>query len=99
MRLLEWTRSRYGLGQLEMRAFERRAVIAPHLMRDLERLLEHLKPNLQGREWNAQAVVLAVEPRRADTKRRSPAGQDIEGGHCLDQYAWVPVGHAGNHRP
>ena len=52
-----------------MLAVERPVVIrVPHLVGDLQRLLQALEALLQRREWDAQPLVLAVEPGGADAQ-------------------------------
>ena len=84
--------------ELVVLAVVRPVVVGPHLPHDLQRLLDPLEPLLQRRERDAEAAVLLLVPGGPEPEHRSPAGEDVEGGHDLGQQAGVPVGDAGHHQ-
>src|SRR5690606_13033858 len=47
-------------------------IAGPHLLCDLERLLQPLEPLRDRREGQAERLRLTLEPRRADTEVRAP---------------------------
>ena len=69
-----------------MLAFERAVVVVvPHLVGDLERVLEPLEALLQGRKRHAEAHVLALEPGGADAEPGAAAGEHIQRRHFFDR--------------
>ena len=91
-----------GCGELSVSAsavvlpVERPVVVAPHLVHDLQRLLEPLEPLRQRRERHAERQVLALVPGGADAEHGPAAGQHVERGDDLGEQARVPVGDAGD---
>ena len=84
----------YGLGQLIVLAGVGPVVVAPHLLADLQCLLEHLEPFTQGRVWDAEGDVLAVVPGGADPEHRSATRQHVESGDGLRQHTGIAIGDA-----
>lgn len=73
-------------------------VVAPHLQRDLQRLLQSFEPFGQRRERHAQAAVLPVVPRGADAEHRAAFAQDIQARDDLREQPRIPVRHTGHER-
>src|SRR5438067_4927490 len=101
-----WVRAREGLRRVEralelvVLATERLFAAAfafPHLLADLECLLEPLEPLLDWRERDAEAAALRLVPGRADAQPGAPAGEDVESGDRLGEDARLVVDHAGHH--
>src|SRR5207248_9690060 len=69
----------------------------PHLLADLECLLEPLEPLLDWRERDADATAFCFIPCGADAQPGAPAGEDIESGDCLGENARLVVDHARPH--
>src|SRR5438094_9116722 len=69
----------------------------PHLLADLECLLEPLEPLLDWRERNAEAAALRLVPGGADAQPGATAGEDIESGDRLGENARLMVDDARHH--
>src|SRR5438034_11521940 len=83
-----------------MLALERPVVVvAPHLIRDLERFFESFEALLQGRERDTEPEMLAFEPGGADAQPGASAGEHVERGDLLEQDSRVAVRDARDHRP
>ena len=79
-----------------MPGLEGALVTGPHLLRDLQGLLEPLEPLAGRRERHAKAAVLPLVPGRADAQPGAPARQHVERRHRLDEDPRMAVGHAGD---
>src|SRR6201999_1146167 len=84
----------YGFGQLVVLAGVGPVVVAPHLLADLQCLLEHFEPFAHGRVWDAEGDVLALVPGGADPEHRSATRQHVEGGDVLRQHTGIAIGDA-----
>src|SRR6266571_4790090 len=98
-----WVRPREGLRRVErplelvVLAPERlfaAAFAIPHLLADLECLLEPLEPLLDGREGDAEAAAFCFIPCGADAEPGATAGEDIEGRDRLRKDARLVVDDA-----
>src|SRR5437762_3419346 len=101
-----WVRAREGLRRVEraleliVLATERLFAAAfafPHLLADLECLLEPLEPLLDGRERYAEAAALGFVPCGADAQPGAAAGEDVESGDRLGENARLMVDDARHH--
>src|SRR5438034_767041 len=101
-----WVRAREGLRRVEraleliVLATERLFAAAfafPHLLADLECLLEPLEPLLDGRERDAEAAALGFVPCGADAQPGAAAGEDVESGDRLGENARLMVDDARHH--
>ena len=92
-------RSVDGVVDAVVATFERRSFVAEHGPADPERLLETVHPLGDGREVDAEAVVLLLVPGGPDAEHGPPPRQDVEGGDLLGQDGGVPVGHPGDQGP
>src|SRR4029453_13025086 len=77
---------------------ERRAFAAQHAADDLERLVEPRQALADRREIEAIALVLGLEPARADPEDRAAARHDVERRDDLREVGGIPVGVAGDER-
>ena len=75
------------------------ALALPHLVGDLERLLEHLEPLAERREREPEAPRLVLVPGRADPEPGAAAGQDVERRRRLHPQPGQPVVDAADHQP
>ena len=57
---------------------------APHLVRHLQRLLEHLEALAERREGEAEGARLFLVPGGPDPEPGAPLGQHVQRGGCLD---------------
>jgi hypothetical protein len=73
-------------------------IAVPHLFGDLECFLQPLEALLERRERDSEPLVLAVVPGRTYAEPGAPAGEDVQCGHLLDEYAGMPVGDTGDQR-
>src|ERR1700682_6035213 len=69
----------------------------PHLLANLERFLEALKPLLHRGEGDAEPAALRLVPGGAEPEPGSPAREDIEGGDGLRQDARLVVNDPRHH--
>src|SRR5438874_6940159 len=101
-----WVRAREGLRRVEraleliVLATERlfaAAFALPHLLADLECLLEPLEPLLDWRERDAEAAALGFVPGGADAEPGAAAGEDVERSNRLGEDARLVVDHARHH--
>jgi len=91
-----------------MPALIRALVAAPHLVRDLQYLLQAFEALSQRGKGDAEALGLegGARPGRGDVPRRAradaedhpAAGQHVKRRHRFDQHAWVAVGHGCHER-
>ena len=72
---------------LVVAALERRPVLGEHRLRDRQRLVEAVHPLADRREVEPEAVVLGLEPRRAEAEDRAAAGDHVERGDRLREQA------------
>ena len=86
------------LGQAVVLALVRAGVAGPHLVGDLQRLLQPLEPLGQRAGTARPAQVLALVPGRADAEPGATAGEHVEGGDGLDEDAGMAIGDAGDER-
>ena len=73
------------------------ALALPHRVGDLERLLEHLETDAEGREREAEAARLVLVPGGTDAEPGPAARQDVERGGGLHPQA--PGFGSGRRRP
>src|SRR5215210_3751362 len=73
-------------------------LVRPHLVSDLERLLETLESLLRGWKRHAEAQRLALVPARADAEVGASAREHVERGGGLDEEARIAVDDAGHQR-
>ena len=73
-------------------------VVAPHLMADLQRLLEALEALGHRGERHAVGEVLPLVPRGPDAELGPALGHDVERGDDVGQEPRVPVGDARHHQ-
>src|SRR5438046_2651 len=78
MRLLERLRPQNRIFQLIMFAIEGAALVRPQHQDALERLIEHLQPLGDWREWNARHLELSLRPSGAETREQSAIAHVIE---------------------
>src|SRR5207302_7408772 len=101
-----WVRAREGLRRVE-RALElivlaperlfAAAFAFPHLLADLECLLEPLESLLDWRERYAEAAAFCFVPGGANAEPGATPGEDVESGNRLGEDARLVVDHAGHH--
>src|SRR6266480_7021290 len=101
-----WVRAAEGLRRVEG-ALERivlaperlfaAAFAFPHLLADLQCLLEPLEPLLDWWERDAEAAALCLVPGGADAQPGAPAGEDVESGDRLGENARLMVDDARHH--
>src|SRR5271157_376425 len=86
------------LGELVVLAVVGSALAGPHLLDDLECLLQSLET--LGHLWkgDAQPERLTLVPGRADTQVGAAVGEHIQGRYSFSQYSRVAVDHTGDHR-
>lgn len=65
-------------------------LVAPHLVHDLEGLLQSFEAFREWREGHAEAAVLPLVPGRPDAEGRTPPGEHIERRHDLGEQPGVP---------
>ena len=65
----------------------------------MQRFLEDLEPFPHRWERNAQSVVFALIPGRADAELAATAGEHVKGGDRLGEQSWIAVGHPGHEQP
>ena len=87
------------LGELVVPPLVRPVVVAPHLLADLQRLLQPLEPLADRHHRHAQAALLPLVPGRADAQPGPAAGQHVQRGDDLRQQPGMPVHHAGDEHP
>src|SRR5215208_5461316 len=77
-----------------MTALERPAVrFRPQAVEDLELLLEHVGPLVDGWKREPVALVLALVPARADPDLDPAAAHLVDGRDDLGEVAWMPECH------
>ena len=74
-----------------MRAVERSVVVAPHLKTDLQRLFKSFESFGHGWERYAEASVLTLVPRGAETEFRSSRREHVECRDGLGEQSGVAV--------
>src|SRR2546427_8184602 len=101
-----WVRAREGLRRVErplelvVLAPERlfaAAFAIPHLLADLQSLLEPLEPLLDWWEGDAEAAAFCFVPCGADAEPGATAGEDIESGDRFGEDARLMVDDARHH--
>src|SRR5581483_3575435 len=86
MRAARGLRRAPGVAELVMLAAERRPLLGPEELLERQRLVELREPDADGRELVAVALVLLVEPARAEAVDQAAAREHVDGrGHLRDQ--------------
>src|SRR5579859_6647660 len=73
-------------------------VSCPHLVRDLQCLLQTFKALGGWRKRHPQSTVFFFIPGGSDAEISAPVREDIQRGDGFDQQARISIGHAGDHR-
>src|SRR5215210_8216178 len=94
----DWQWLAEGLRKLIVLANERAYLARPHLVGDLQRLLQALEALAEGRECHAKGKMFALIPARPDPEPGSAAGEHVERRHRLDQNPGMAIGHARDQR-
>jgi hypothetical protein len=84
---------------VEILSHERRVVVLPHLVRQLQHLLQMLEALLERRVGHPEPHVFLLVPGRTDPEIRTAAGQHVQSGGRLDQHSRMAVGDTGDRRP
>src|SRR5579862_2983415 len=68
----------------------------PHLLGDLQCLLEQFKARGNGWKRRPQSLRLLFIPCGSDAEIAASPGEHIERGYSFDEDAWIAVDHAGD---